>query len=67
MVHLYLENVIPDNYGISKSCCFCFRSCCKPELSEENEVFELPDLESNLGQAGKNRRHDRVGTEKMSM
>jgi hypothetical protein len=57
MVHLYLENIIPNSYGISKSCCFCFRSCCKPEATEEEEIFELPDLESNLDQAGKNKRH----------
>ena len=24
LVHLYLEGILPDNYGVSKSCCFCF-------------------------------------------
>lgn len=67
MVHLYLENIMPDNYGISKSCCFCLRSCSKPEATEEKEVLELPDLESNLAQAGQNNRHKRIGTEKMNM
>mmetsp|Transcript_108923 Transcript_108923/g.150649 ORF Transcript_108923/g.150649 Transcript_108923/m.150649 type:complete len:160 (-) Transcript_108923:2652-3131(-) len=24
-LYLYLDEVIPNNYGVSKSCCFCFR------------------------------------------
>jgi len=55
MVHLYLENIMPDNYGISKSCCFCFNSCSKSESTEESKAFELPDLEANMDQEGKNR------------
>ena len=54
MVHLYLENIMPDNYGISKSCCFCFRSCGKSETTEESNANELPDLEANMNQEGKN-------------
>ena len=55
MVHLYLENIMPDNYGISKSCCFCFNSCSKSDSTEESKAFELPDLEANMDQEGKNR------------
>lgn len=25
LLYLYLDEVIPNNYGVSKSCCFCFR------------------------------------------
>lgn len=24
-LHIYLEAIIPDAYGVTESCCFCFR------------------------------------------
>ena len=34
MLHLYIEAIIPDNYGIAKSCCFC----CKRKPPQSNMV-----------------------------
>ena len=25
LLHIYLEAIIPDSYGVTESCCFCFR------------------------------------------
>jgi len=24
-LYIYLDEIIPNNYGVAKSCCFCFR------------------------------------------
>lgn len=29
MLHLYIEAIKPDSYGIARSCCFCFQNCRK--------------------------------------
>jgi uncharacterized membrane protein YwaF len=34
LLHLYVESIMPDNYGISKSCCFCFNSCRNQRSAE---------------------------------
>ena len=34
-LHIYLESVIPDAYGINESCCFCFRR--KQPIAEEDD------------------------------
>ena len=39
-LHIYLESVIPDAYGINESCCFCFRKK-KPIEEEDDEIAEI--------------------------
>lgn len=52
LVHLYLESILPDNYGISRPCCFCFAGCRGKrkeegvELEDLNVGDELPALEN---------------------
>lgn len=44
LLHLYIEAVKPDMYGVSRSLCFCFKSCRKTSnLSASNE-HEMDDL-----------------------
>ena len=47
MLHMYVEAIIPDNYGIRKSCCFCFASCCRkrPTATNSVEAAAAADLE----------------------
>ena len=35
-LHIYLESVLPDAYGINETCCFCLRGKKKP-VEEEND------------------------------
>ena len=41
LIHLYLEAILPDNYGISKPCCFC---CVKSKPVDEEDVVTGKDL-----------------------
>ena len=43
MLHLYVEAIIPDNYGIKKGCCFCFNSCRK----RHNNTNSVENIEMN--------------------
>ena len=43
MLHLYVEAIIPDNYGIKKGCCFCFNSCRK----RPNNTNSVDNIEMN--------------------
>lgn len=59
---------MPDNYGISKSCCFCF--CRRKPAEADGELPELAaeeDVQDNLDQKAKRKRLKRVGTEVMDM
>ena len=38
-LHIYLESVLPDAYGINETCCFCFRS--KKPIAVEDEDVEI--------------------------
>ena len=40
LVHTYLELIIPDAYGITKPCCFCFMKAPKQEAM----TIEAPDI-----------------------
>lgn len=73
LVHLYLEGVMPDNYGISKPCCFCFLGCGKKRQAdaagqEQEAVAELPPLEKeNEVNITNKKRLRRIGTERMDL
>lgn len=50
MLHMYVETIMPDNYGISKHMCFCF-GCKKSSkaVDDDNIEFGLNSVvESNL-------------------
>lgn len=40
LIHLYLEAILPDNYGISKPCCFC---CTKSKPIDEEDAVTGED------------------------
>ena len=44
LAHLYVEAIMPDNYGISSKCCFCFDRCCKKRVAA-NQEQEMKELE----------------------
>ena len=35
-IHIYLEAIIPDAYGVTESCCFCFRRGRRAEVPEDD-------------------------------
>lgn len=47
-LHLYMEAVKPDSYGIRRDCCFCFSSCRKNKAQQnaENNETELSQVNS---------------------
>ena len=76
LAHLYVEAIMPDNYGISSKCCFCFDRCFKKKVeqgSQEQVNSELGQIEEmkednlapidNALEKGELLR--RVGTEKI--
>ena len=40
MLHIYLEAIIPDAYGVTESCCFCFR---KRQANTDDEDQGIDD------------------------
>ena len=58
-LHLYTESVLPDNYGISKHPCFCFKKRSQKNLEQEmnNVESKAEDNEEGLGKLR------RIGTE----
>ena len=51
LAHLYVEAIMPDNYGISSKCCFCFDRCCKKRANafvQEQEMKEIGKLEEEI-------------------
>ena len=45
LLHLYVEAIVPDNYGIKKSCCFCFSACRKrPTNTNLVDNFEMHEI-----------------------
>jgi len=45
-LHIYLEAIIPDAYGVTETCCFCFRRSRVQEQeddAEDEDFFKTPD------------------------
>jgi ABC-type multidrug transport system fused ATPase/permease subunit len=59
-LHIYLENVIPNTFGVSKSCCFCFKKKKEEDGAEEfRESMVLKDShESAVSQSLLDQRRD---------
>ena len=38
-LHIYLESVMPDAYGINETCCYCFRK--KKPVDEEEDFSDI--------------------------
>ena len=45
LIHLYLEAIIPDAYGITKPCCYCFKRETRAKVQEKNEIVASPAFE----------------------
>ena len=41
LAHLYVEAIMPDNYGIASKCCFCFDRCCKKRVAAAVQEQEM--------------------------
>lgn len=46
-LHIYIEAVLPDAYGVTESCCFCFRSGGKKQDVESEEHHDFEDSHNN--------------------
>jgi len=57
-LHLYAEAVLPDNYGVRKHPCFCFKR--RSEKSDEHEMVKTDSKADDEEDLGKLRR---IGTE----
>ena len=53
LLHLYIEAIMPDNYGIASKCCFCFARCCKKRgvteanANNDQEAQELQEMNND--------------------
>lgn len=59
-LHIWLEAIIPDAYGVTESCCFCFRSSRVHRHDEEDllddEIFHNDSIKSNASIQDRNSR-----------
>ena len=46
-LHVYIEAVLPDAYGVTESCCFCFRRGGKKQDVESDEYHDFEDEHNN--------------------
>ena len=46
-LHIYIEAVMPDAYGVTESCCFCFRRGKRTFADEFEEINDM-DLTSTI-------------------
>lgn len=51
MLHIYLEAIIPDAYGVTESCCFCFRkrqaNTDDEDQGIDDDMFQADQIETN--------------------
>lgn len=46
-LYWYLEQVVPDTYGISKSCCFCLRSSRRSNTKDNSALLRGSDINND--------------------
>ena len=46
-LHIYIEAVLPDAYGVTESCCFCLRRGGKKQDVESDEYHDFEDGSHN--------------------
>ena len=48
LLYMYLDQVIPDTYGISKSCCFCLRKNRRRHRADVYSPIQEEDISKSL-------------------
>ena len=49
-LHIYVEAIMPDAYGVTESCCFCFRKSKKPPADDVYDDFDDADMKSTINE-----------------